>query len=406
MNPVMSRKTEIIIGIVIVIVILVITGVAVWYFFYRAEPPIGPEISGEFPTTGEVAIPPKEPTTTMLGEGEAFKPILRQLTTTPVAGAVLGGRSGTALVRYTDRATGNSMEIPAEGGTARRITNTTIPKVYEALWAKNGQSVVLRYLKEDGETIETFLGAVKSGTSGGEGELVGSFLPSNITAISGAPDGSELFYIREDNDGAVGVRTDFVGKTRAALWRSTLREWLPISIGTTYISILSKPSALAEGMLRVLNRNTEKETVPLRNIFGLTALPNKSLTKILYSESANNTFTLRALDVKSGGARTLFETTAPEKCVFLKNDTDAYCAVPKTIPIASYPDAWYQGIVSFQDDVWKLNADNKGDKFISPISEEAATAIDAINLSLSSDEKFLIFMNKTDGTLWSLQLAP
>lgn len=396
----MPRKTTYIL--IATIFLLALAAVLVWYFFYRATPVL-PDGSGEFPITGEVTIPPKEQTTTVLGEGEGFKPILRQLTTTPIAGAVLGGRSGTALVRYIDRATGNSMEIPAEGGTERRVTNTTIPKVYEALWAKNGQNVVLRYLKEDGETIETFLGAVKSGASGAEGELVGIFLQSGISAITASLEGNELFYIREDNDGAVGVRTDFAGKGRAAVWKSPLREWLPISINASYISVLSKPSALAEGMFRLLNRNTGMESVPLRNIFGLTALPNKAVTKILYSESANNQFALRTLDVKSGTNKTLLETTFPEKCVFLKDDTNAYCAIPKTIPIGSYPDAWYQGIVSFQDDIWKLNTDNKVNEFIAPISEE--TAIDAINLSLSSDEKFLIFMNKSDGTLWSLQLA-
>src|SRR3989338_11386917 len=122
----MSRKTTI--TVISVAVLLIIGALVFFYFFYgRGGEELPPEF-GEFPATEDTGFPPEETRPTVLPEEAAREgPVLRQLTTTPVSGAVLGGSGARIAVRYLDRATGNIFEVSPDGGEAKRITNTTIP---------------------------------------------------------------------------------------------------------------------------------------------------------------------------------------------------------------------------------------------------------------------------------------
>src|SRR3989338_1849501 len=177
----MSRRTKIIIAVVLVLC-LIVAAVLVYFFFWRQPPPT-PD-PGEFPEPGEEIVPEEEPPTEIpdIPPG-AWKPILRQLSKVPIAGSVLGNRSGEPIARYVERATGNVYEIEADGEGEKRLTNTTIPKVYEAIWSKSGTALVARYAREGSETIESFSGKVSSGT-GTEGELQGTFLQRNILDLA------------------------------------------------------------------------------------------------------------------------------------------------------------------------------------------------------------------------------
>lgn len=400
----MSRRTKIIIA--IVAIALVIGAVLIWYFFFRAKPGVEPITGGEFPAVGEEAFPPEGvPPTELPEEARVFKPILRQLTTEPIAGAIAGGKSKAAIVRYLDRATGNSYEISAEGGNAKRLTNTTIPKIYEALWSKSGVAVLARYLKEDGETIETFSGSIKPRSSG-EGDLTGVFLPRNITSLALSPAGGELFYLRDERGGAVGIRAGLNGSGKTEVFRSPLSEWIPLWSAPDAIAILSKPSAVAGGMLAKISPAGGELQPIIRGVRGLTALPDHAFARVLYSASTESGFSLNLLrDAATDDAsRSLSLTTLPEKCVWTKNNSALYCGVPTIVPGGSYPDAWYQGVISFTDEVWSITIADGTPELILDISNEAAAPIDLIEPQLSPDEKFLVFQNKNDLTLWSLQL--
>ena len=54
--------------------------------------------------------------------------------------------------------------------------------------------------------------------------------------------------------------------------------------------------------------------------------------------------------------------TLPEKCIFNKFGSALYCAVPKQVPAEEYPDSWYQGVVSFDDngtaDIKRIEGNN------------------------------------------------
>ena len=96
-------------------------------------------------------------------------------------------------------------------------------------------------------------------------------------------------------------------------------------------------------------------------------------------------------------------TLARDKCIWDRSDTLLLCAVPSDLPPALYPDAWYQGTVSFTDSLWQLDLESGN-----------ATLIDLLDIPLGLDvEKpfqdskgdFFFFTNKKDGTLWALRLT-
>ena len=97
--------------------------------------------------------------------------------------------------------------------------------------------------------------------------------------------------------------------------------------------------------------------------------------------------------------------TLPEKCIWSNTDSKIiYCAVPKNFPAGDYPDAWYQGLVNFTDDIWLINTDTMASTLIFDLEKQANKNLDITDLHLDKNDNFLFFTNKTDMTLWSLNL--
>ncbi len=397
----MSRRTKILIAIGLVLVLMAL-GVFLYFFFRGTTPP--PDGGGEFPSPSDELPSVVEPPTVLPPSTPgAFEPILRQLSKVPVAGAVLGTKGGESIVRYQERSTGNVYEIGAAGEGEKRLTNTTIPKVYEALWSKSGMALISRYVREGSEVIESFSAEMKVAT-GGDQELSGTFLTRGIPAMAVSPAGTSLFYLQEENGGVSGIRSDFSGGNRVKLWGSPVKEWLVSWPSENKILLLSKPSALADGLLILLDPVKGETSLLLRNIPGLTALMSPARPEILYSDSPDAGLALHIFDSATGKTRELSLTTLPEKCVFSKTGERAYCGVPKTVVQGSYPDSWYQGVIPFTDEVWSITLSSGTTERVSDISEKRKAPLDLVSPTISSDEKFLVFIDKGSETLWSLQM--
>ena len=400
----MSRRTKIIIAIVIVLLLIAL---GVFLYFLFTKQPLTPDDGGTFPPLTDEIVPPEElPTVLPEGRPGAFEPILRQLSKVPVAGAVLGLKSGVPIARYQERAAGNVYEIGADGEGEKRLTNTTIPRVYEAIWSKSGAALIARYTREgNSEVIESFSAKVNPGTSGKDGELQGSFLPRGISDAAISPDGTAVFYLQEENGGAMGIRSDLSGNGKTKLWASPVKEWLVAWPSQNRITLLSKPSALSDGMFLSLDPvSGGGGNLLLRGVMGLTALMSPARQDILYSASNESGLSLLLFDATTARERTIDTTTLPEKCAWAKNGERFYCGVPKTIPDGSYPDAWYQGVIHFEDEVWSISMGGSAERVLD-VSTKRGIPIDLVNPQISADEKFLIFTDKESGTLWSLQMT-
>lgn len=415
----MSKKTAFII--ITTVVILIALSFLAFYFYINQGQGTGigtiDNRNNIFPPTpgGNNQPPAQTPdgtsgTSSDSGEnGTTVKAILRELSKRPSAGAVAFATSSSQgiTVRFIDRGTGNVYDVGTDTDGESRVSNTTIPKIQEALWSKNGAKVIARYIGDNADSIKTYGAVITKSPDQSEGSLQGSYLTDNIQSVTANPDQNKIFYLLRHSGGSTGIMSDFDGNRKIQLLDSPLQELLPSWPTNSLVALATKPATGVPGFLFLLNTKTGELTEAIAKIPGLTALVNPNGSKVLYSEIGTKGFFLKVYGFKNGSAVYIAVATLPEKCVWSKNTTDiAYCAVPGFIPDGNYPDDWYKGLVSFSDEIWKINTETGAGELLQKLNDATPQGIDGVALMLSPDEDYLFFTNKKDYHLWSLRLVP
>jgi hypothetical protein len=311
-------------------------------------------------------------------------------------------------LRYVARTNGNIYETFADSINELQFSTTVVPKVHESFFGNNGNSVLMRYLNTDGATIDTFAGTLPTELLGGDTtsntQVKGSFLPENITDMSVSSDGSKIFYLLNVNtgDSVVGITSGLLGDKKVQIFDSPFTEWLSQWPSAKMITLTTKPSSLVPGYMYMINPDTKNLTRVLGGINGLTTLTSPDGKSVLY---AGGNLSLDIYNISTGNVTPVSVRTMPEKCVWGSASTTVYCAVPKAIGNATYPDDWYKGEVSFSDDFWKIDAaSGTGTMIFDPTTIRGGQSIDGIKLALDTGEKYLFFVNKKDSYLWELSL--
>ena len=347
----------------------------------------------------------KRSTTTDFAYDDSTLPVpkLRQISPFPVAGAItIEGKEDT-VIRFIERETGNVFDTTTTSLAQTRISNTTIPRIQDAIWVSGGEALVIRYFDEENENIENFYAELTE-SDGEEKSLVGSFLKRNIHGLTYSESKDKIFYLEGSSGSVAGTVSDPDGKRAVRILNYPISEWLSQWVSGNIISLTTKPSYLATGYMYFLNSSTES----FRKIFsgkdGLTTLVDTDIDFVIYSESLRNGIVFGVKDLNSGEETVLPVKTLPEKCVWSKKESGiVYCAVPNTIESGQYPDIWYQGLISFSDSIWKIDINAGSADIIIDPENENGIRIDAIKLSLTEKEGYLTFINKKDSTLWSLE---
>lgn len=370
------------------------------------------------------------------GEREEI-PALRQLSKEPVAGMISFERATTTedltedddannnegtdtnqattteiVFRYMERGTGHIYETKENTLVTERISNTTIPKIYNALFSEDGENVILRYLDMNEEDIRTFKTRLVKNTNKTEEDTVfsleGTFLSNNLLEFKTNGSQENYLYIKKqtftDTGGLYIKNSDEENET--LVYRSPLSDWLTQIVNPKQIAITTKPFSSVYGYSFMIDSETGNINKTLGQIRGLTTLYNKEGTKILYSETNGNSidFYIRELDSEITLSTKI--KTLPEKCAWdTVNENIAYCAVPKGIQRADYPEDWYQGQVSFNDDIWRIDTYTTNAKMIYQNDGENGF-FDIIKPQVSPDGRYLLFINKNNLSLWSLDLNP
>jgi hypothetical protein len=309
-------------------------------------------------------------------------------------------------LRYVDRATGNIYETFADKIEEKKFSTTVIPKVYEAYWGNGGNSVIMRYLKDDEKTIETFAGNLPKEYLGADttvaNEVKGAFLPEDVENMSVSPDAGSIFYLFNVGNNMVGTTLNLLSNKKAQIFTSPFTEWLSQWPDSKMITLTTKPSSGLPGYMYAMDPSNKNLNQVLGNINGLTTLTSPNGKLVLYGDD-NLSLYVYHLDTKVSDL--LGVKTLPEKCVWGKLGDTVYCAVPKTIEAGQYPDAWYQGEVSFSDQLWKMDIKGGNATLLAdPITISGGEDIDGIKLALDTDENYLFFVNKKDSFLWEFNL--
>lgn len=312
-------------------------------------------------------------------------------------------------LRYVARENGNIYQTFADKLEEKKFSSTVVPKVYEALLGNKGEVVIMRYLKEDGRTIETFIGKLPKESLGeeitGDKEAKGSFLPENVKDISLSQDKGSVFYLFNVGESTIGTTLDLTTNKKTQVFDSVFNEWLSFWANNKILTLTTKPSYNVLGYAYSINPSDTSNKNPIKifgGINGLTTLASPDGKSILYSDN-NLSLSVYHTDTKTTdvlGIRTL-----PEKCVWNKTSVSVYCGVPKSIIGSNYPDTWYQGEISFSDQIWKVNTqDLKSQILLDPLTVKGGEEIDGTKLMVDEAENYLFFVNKKDSFLWELEL--
>lgn len=295
-------------------------------------------------------------------------------------------------IRYVERMNGHIYKMFLDTKIKEKISNSTIPSIYEAFFDTTGQTVIYRYLSED-KTINSFIATL--------GAPKGEFLPQNISDLNISQDKTKFFYLTENSNGVTGVTGTFGNTKREMVFNSPFTEWLSQWTSGQKIYLTTKASYSANGSVFLLDTTNKTLSKIFGGIMGLTTMVNPSGSLVLYSTSTKTGPRLGVFDIAQHSTKDLGVYGLPEKCVWNNNNL-IYCAIPNTIIGSQYPDSWYQGLVSFDDYFLKINT-TTGEKttLANSINE---IPIDGTHLFLDQKEENLFFINKKDSTLWSLNL--
>jgi hypothetical protein len=322
-------------------------------------------------------------------------------TSTLVTGTTTEEYFENAVV-YTQRVTGHIYQAKESTEQQQRLSNTTIPKVYEALYASS-TSVLYRYLADDMETIRTFIGELKNGTS----TLTGTFLANDLDEVVISPSGTEIVYGIENGDKYFLNLSKTDGSNPISVFSSYAKQWNVQWPKTDSLYLTPKSDSRYSGSLYKIDPATKQFDKLVSDVLGLSTLVNKDGTKAVLSY----------YDKAAGVGTAIFDTatreylypqfrTLAEKCVWSNADASIlYCAVPIERIFEAMPEGWYMRKVVTTDTIFRVDTKTMEAIEVMTEADTEGNLLDMYNLALSDDEKYIYFMNKRDLTLWSYELS-
>ncbi|MEI6042130.1 MAG: hypothetical protein WCQ00_01000 [bacterium] len=310
-------------------------------------------------------------------------------------------------IRYMERGTGRVFEAEATTSTIQRITNSTYTRTVESFFDKKGDNVLFRNLLENTDTIQTRLGTVSLDTpTSTEYSLKTKDFPYNLLSVVTSPEkDSFASYFESKGVGSSINISRFDGTGVFTVYKSPFREWLLSWPNTNTLVLNTKPSTYSPGYAYSINIKTKAFSRITGGQNGLTTLVSPDGLNVLVGESIDGSMKLSILNLKTQSFREIYTRTLPEKCVWSKLEKSVlFCAASESIVYAPYPDAWYQGLVFFDDNVWKINIDTQENKLIAVVKDTVKDGLDITNMILNKNEDYMLLTNKKDLSLWGLQI--
>lgn len=415
----MNMKTRTIIEYLLaVITVLILGSLAGWYFFLRTQTQttIRQNVARGFGAAipegnaGGSAVLNTEAEKSSAQQGQR-PPQLWHVQSKPIAGQRFVGSGTHVRLRYVERASGYVFEANPETGQVVRLTNTLMPKIYEAFLTENGH-VYERSLDTAGN-ITTFVGTLSTSTdassaSSSSQTLLGSYLAKNIASMSADPRSGALFYLVKNSDDVVGVSADWNGEKQKTIFSSAIMSWQPTILGDGRIMLVQAAADSVPGYAYELKKDGTLSPL-LGPIPGLTlrvrpASGAGAPSATLWGQSLRGVMSLFVQVDRNTIAVELPIKTIADKCVWtLGKDLVAYCGVPQGSTGANFLDNWYRGAAHSSDALWRVDASaGTAEQLFTPPSN---TSIDIESVSVDSGGNYITFTNAADKSLWLLRLT-
>lgn len=321
------------------------------------------------------------------------EPILRQIYNLPTAGYI---KKRADAIRFVDRATGHVFEKDLPDGTTTRIEQTTVPRVYNAVFTEDGDGVVRQYIDEKNNIISIY-----NEISGDPSE--GFQLPINLIDIKSNGAGNQLVSIARTPEGSAVSLLHLDGSVEKNIFSSALRDWSLDWEGDSLL-LTQKPSGNLPGSSYLFDVASGAQSTALQQVAGLTTKLNLGGDLVLYASiRGEGRPVLSVKNLKTRDVISLDVAGLPEKCVWDSLESNiVFCALPNSFPDVQLPDAWYQGGVHFVDALWKIDVSTGFAEHILSPTTSNGVSLDMTSLAMSRSGDAIFFINKTDQTLWSL----
>lgn len=399
-----------------ILIVAILGALAGWYFFLRgaSEATTAADAARGFSTQAPFGAQTGSTYQNMLsgafgadtaGEGRAPLSQLWHADKTPVAGFSFSQAASSSELLFVER--GNGYVFSADLTTQRiaRITNTLLPKVYEAIFA--GERGVIERSLDGSGAIVTFSGVIATSSEQGLGTttparaLTGTYLDANIRALTAHPQTGELFALEGSLPAITGYRMLSDGTKQRSVFTSVVPGWRPMWLSDGRIILLTAPADGMPGFAYTLQDNGSLQSL-VGNLPGLTALPQANSSAILYGISTGAGLSLYAQASTDASPVLLPIRTIADKCAWAPGrGLVAYCAVPQNTPTGDFLDGWYKGLVHTADAFWRVDASSgKAELIYAP---DASLALDAELLAVDQSGSYLAFRDATDGSLWVLR---
>ncbi|MEX0919416.1 MAG: hypothetical protein WDZ64_01545 [Parcubacteria group bacterium] len=336
---------------------------------------------------------------------------LFMLSSVPVSGMAVFEREGETIVRYIERATGHIHDavLPEDIGEDRltkiRVTNTTIPKIYEAVFRPDGGALLLRSLSEETDFVEnralTLTPPTTQSTSTENLYNISSVNISNsISSVSLLV--NNLIYF-SSRDGVFSTQA-FNGTGLRTILTSPFRDWRVSTAGTNTL-IHNKASSISTGYAYTLNTTNGALTRVAGPHTGLIAIPSPVGNRVLYSYTEGGVTKLVSRNVQANSTYEITPATLAEKCIWSTRSVGTiFCGAPSQGVGFSEPDNWYSGNSVFLDRIWMHDTVNEVARVLIEPIRVVGLDIDLYQPMLSPSENYLVFINKIDLSLWALKL--
>ncbi|MEX2013677.1 MAG: hypothetical protein WD897_02070, partial [Parcubacteria group bacterium] len=404
----------------ILIILMAVVSVALvaflgWYLFLRnPDIPTGMVIRNILPFgSGDDINIPAQPTGNGFGDGageeEPFDEFglptadLFRISNTPVAGATIFTRNGQTVVRYVDRATGHIYDVDLGTLDKTKVTNNTLPKIYEAYFRSDRNAVLLRFLKDDSDTVENLSLTLTppQATSSTLYAVSSTLLGGDISAVA-VGSGNTLIYARRDTSSI--VTSTFNGTGARTLLTLPFTDWRLATAGNSLV-VYTKASANASGFAYTLNTSNGAFVKILGPLNGLVVIPSSIGNRVLYSYVEHNGTKAFAKNLTNNALAEISPATLAEKCVWsARNAGILFCGAPTDGLGIDEPDNWYRGATHFSDRIWLFDTNISIAQVLTEPKRSLNIDIDVVEPKLSPGEDYLIFINKTDLSLWALRL--
>ncbi|MEN9921436.1 MAG: hypothetical protein RLZZ517_414 [Candidatus Parcubacteria bacterium] len=417
-----------------IILLIILIGFGIYYFFGNGKDKVNnfftdnsfgsffdanPQSQNDFTDTPLDVPNEEQPQNTSYSA-----PILRQISFEPISGYTYYSTTSTStrtslnpegqelleeflatstVVRFQERATGHIYDVFEFLQAPQKISNITKPKIYYTQFSSNKDQYVFSIPSQDYEQIQTTYAKLSFSTTTGV-SIVENQLSNTISDFVLNKDSNKLIYSFKQN-GSSSLYISNLDRTGEKLIKVLpFNEFLIEAINTTDVLITTKASFVSPGYSYILNTSTGAFNKILGNINGLTVKVSPDEKYYIYSQSEQNRPSVRLYNKTIGTTNLITLDTIPsEKCVYSKKELFAYCFGSIIYKAGEYPDDWYKGKLFNQENLYKVNLTNGQVSAIYNFGTDNLT-LDAQNVQITNKDEFIIFQNKYDLTLWSLNL--